>query len=206
MNKKQKEINNSIYIEDSTHSNILYTQEFVEELFHEGYKLGFLQGTTYANKIFKSKSTVDLNMEVEKLSVEIEGIANKLKILNDIIINQNKLTNDNLNNLSSRVNDSSKTLMNKIDDLSHRVEGIDKRTIVLKKSLDYIKEDICDNIKSSIKDIKEDTKDLSIIRNNIGNMDEKSKWWKQFLLAPIISATLSGVLVAIIMLCIKSIK
>lgn len=82
---------------------------------------------------------------------------------------------------------------NKIDKLIEKINDIDKKTLVIETDLNYVKK--------NTNEIKDNIKDLPLLKSNVDILIEKRKWWKQYLLSPIVT----GVVVGIVLLIAKKI-
>lgn len=78
------------------------------------------------------------------------------------------------------------------DKLDKVLEGLNETKVTvaeIKTSLNHIREDV--------KTIKSDVKDLPAIRQNVSDLKEGKKWWEQYLLAPISTGLIVGIVLLI---------
>lgn len=98
--------------------------------------------------------------------------------------------NEDMKIILERLDKIDDKLSNKIDVLSDKINSIDKRISV--------NETILKNLEINQKEIVNNVKDLPILRKDVTASMEKSKWWKQYLLSPIITGIIVGFIVMLL--------
>lgn len=151
---------------------------------------GILMGYTIA---MDSKRDTYLRKEMfimADTSINNTMILNKIDELGDKLSNK---IDEKVDKLDIKLNDKIDKLDNK---LSNKIDKLDDKTNDINSKISAINVDV-DYIKNDINKLKENTSNLSVIEDNVNKLMNRSNWWKQYLLAPIIASTIVGIILLV---------
>lgn len=149
-----------------------------------GYINGFAacKGTTFSNK---ERDIVDNDM-LQRFDRLEDNINKKF----DAVDKKFDRLEDNMNKKFDAVDKRFDAVDKKFENVDNRINSIDNRLVAVETSVEHIKQDV--------KDIKENIKELPVISQNVKELKSKARWWKQYLLLPIIVGIIVGAITIII--------
>lgn len=184
MNKTTNAID--LYDFETFNTNVIKSEYFNQYKTYKEFLFGTDTKLSYGDRKYLNGYINAINDMSTCLGKEM-FIMSDTSINNSMILNKIDELGDKLNNkIDEKVDKLDDKLNEKIDKLDDKIDNTNLKISTINANIDYMKEDIGD--------LKEDTKDLPIIKQNVEQLMNKNKWWKQYLVAPLITGTLVAVI------------